>query len=109
MDERADARSRLNIAIPRSARDDGWQFGLVGLLVLAVAVAVLVIAPLPSMRASAFLDGNGGDVRTELHSEPFGLRYPPRIAAERFTDPGLAVSIMPPAGWEIRTLAGLAL
>ena len=66
---------------------------------LAVAAALVVAVPLPSLRASAAPDAwelNGGSA---LRFIPAAVQDPDRPMAERYTDTLAGLAITPPAGW----------
>jgi hypothetical protein len=66
---------------------------------LAVAVALVVAVPLPSLRASATPDASDLDTRNAFRILPAAVRDPDLPKAERYTDALGGLSITPPAGW----------
>ena len=67
---------------------------------LALAVLVVMVAPLPSVRASTTFDAVDADRHTGVHLQPLELRDPDHPMTERFTDPEVGLTIVPPAGWQ---------
>ena len=75
---------------------------------LALAVLLVTLVPLPSLRASAAADPIDAEPHTApIHVQPVELRDPEHPATERFTDLDLAVTIVPPAGWQRSPLTSL--
>jgi hypothetical protein len=66
---------------------------------LAVAAALVIAMPLPSVRASAAGDTTEPDPRTEARVHPNDFQDPYRPKADRFTDADMGVTIVPPPGW----------
>ncbi|MDO8506727.1 MAG: hypothetical protein Q7S41_03860 [Candidatus Limnocylindria bacterium] len=68
---------------------------------LAVAAALVVAVPLPSLRVSAAPDTVEPDTTTALHWLPSEVQDPDRTQrrAERYLDPDAGLWVTPPAGW----------
>jgi hypothetical protein len=66
---------------------------------IAVVVAAVFGAPLPSLRASAILDGGAGGTVNAMHLHAADLQDPERPRAVPFVDREAGVTITPPAGW----------
>ena len=66
---------------------------------LAVAAALVVAVPIPSLRASAAPDVSELDGRNALRFIPASVQDPERPMAERYTDTLAGLAITPPVGW----------
>jgi hypothetical protein len=80
------------------------KVGAVGLpyvqrALLAVAAALVVAVPLPSLRASSAAEATDPDPRSESRLHPNDVQDPDHRRADRFTDPDAGVTIVPPSGW----------
>ena len=59
----------------------------------------MIVLPLPSLRASAAIETVDAEPHTSIHMQPTELRDPDHPATERYSDPDLGLTIVPPAGW----------